>query len=75
MVQQFNIDFTPHGIALLRGGKPAMVNMNMNVIEADIHTSEDYGGAAGATEGATQGDQNAASIQARLGNDRSIQNN
>jgi hypothetical protein len=44
MVQQFNIDFTPHGIALLKGGKPAMVNMSMNVIEADIHTSEDYGG-------------------------------
>ena len=44
MVQQFNIDFTPQGIALLRGGKPAMVNMNINVIEADIHTAEDYGG-------------------------------
>jgi hypothetical protein len=44
MVQQFNIDFTPQGIALLKGGKPAMVTMNMNVIEADIHTSEDYGG-------------------------------
>ncbi len=44
MVQQFTIDFTPQGIALLRGGKPAMVNMNLNVLEADIHTSEDYGG-------------------------------
>lgn len=62
MVQQFNIDFTPQGIALLKGGKPAMVNMNMNVIEADIHTSEDYGGA-----GVSGDAQNAADIQARLG--------
>jgi hypothetical protein len=45
MVQTFNIDFTPHGIALLRGGKPATINMSLNVIEADIHTSEDYDGA------------------------------
>jgi hypothetical protein len=54
MVQQFNIDFTPQGIALLKGGKPAMVNMNMNVIESDIHTSEDY-------------DDGSADIRARLG--------
>jgi hypothetical protein len=54
MVQQFNIDFTPQGIALLKGGKPAMVNMNMGVIESDIHTSEDY-------------DDGSADIRARLG--------
>ena len=44
MVQQFNIDFTPQGLALVKGGKPAMVTMTMNLIETDIHTSEDYGG-------------------------------
>ena len=46
MVQQFNIDFSPQGLAFVKGGKPAMVNMNMIVIETDIHTAENY------TEGA-----------------------
>jgi hypothetical protein len=44
MVQQFNVDFSPQGLAFVKGGKPALVNMSMNVIETDIHTSEDYGG-------------------------------
>jgi hypothetical protein len=44
MVQQFNIDFSPQGLAFLKGGKPALVNMSMNVIETDIHTAEDYDG-------------------------------
>lgn len=44
MVQQFNIDFSPQGLAFLKGGKPALVNMSINVIETDIHTSEDYDG-------------------------------
>jgi hypothetical protein len=46
MVQQFNIDFTPQGLAIVKGGKPAMVGMTMNLIETDIHTSEDYGGSS-----------------------------
>jgi uncharacterized protein YidB (DUF937 family) len=45
MVQQFNTNFTPNGTAVLKGGRPAMVQMQMNLIETDIHTSEDYGGA------------------------------
>lgn len=44
MVQQFTTNFTPNGAAVLRGGRPAMVQMQLNVIETDIHTSEDYGG-------------------------------
>jgi hypothetical protein len=44
MVQQFNINFTPQGLAMVKGGKPALVTMDMTVIETDIHTSEDYGG-------------------------------
>ena len=60
MVQEFSIYFTPQGIALLKGGKPAIVNMNMTVIEADIHTAEDYGGGSGT------GTQTISEIQERL---------
>jgi len=44
MVQSFNVSYTPAGLAIVKGGKPAIVAMNMQLIEADIHTSEDYGG-------------------------------
>lgn len=44
MVESFNIDFAPNGLAFVAGGKPAAVRMEMNVSEMDIHTSEDYGG-------------------------------
>lgn len=43
MVNQFSTNFTPNGLAFVKGGKPAMVSMSMNLIEADIHTAEDYG--------------------------------
>lgn len=43
MVQTFTTNFTPNGTAILRGGRPAAVQMQMNVIESDIHTAEDYG--------------------------------
>jgi len=44
MVQQLNVNFTPNGLALVKGGKPSMINISINVIEADIHTAEDYDG-------------------------------
>ena len=44
MVTTFTIDLSPQGLAFVKGGKPAMVNMQMNLMESDIHTSEDYGG-------------------------------
>ena len=44
MIQTFTTNFTPNGMAVLRGGRPAIVQMNMTLIESDIHTSEDYGG-------------------------------
>lgn len=44
MVQQFQNNYTPNGLAVVTGGKPAMVSMNMTLMEMDIHTSEDYGG-------------------------------
>ncbi len=49
MVTTFTIDFSPQGLAFVKGGKPAMVNMQMNLIESDIHTSEDYGGSGSET--------------------------
>jgi hypothetical protein len=44
MVQTFNVNYTPNGVSVLKGGRPAAVQMQMNIIESDIHTSEDYGG-------------------------------
>ena len=46
MIQGFNVNYTPHGLAVVKGGKPAMVSLNMTLVEADIHTSEDYGGSS-----------------------------
>jgi hypothetical protein len=42
MVNGFDVSYTPQGPAFLKGGKPAIVTMNMNLVEADIHTREDY---------------------------------
>ena len=44
MVENFNIDFAPNGLAFVAGGKPAAIRMEMMVSEMDIHTSEDHGG-------------------------------
>lgn len=43
MVQSFSINYNPNGNAILRGGRPAAVQMQMQLIETDIHTAEDYG--------------------------------
>jgi hypothetical protein len=44
MIENFNFNYTPQGMAIMRGGKPAVVNMSMTLKEMDIHTAEDYGG-------------------------------
>lgn len=44
MIQQFDTNFTPNGLAFVAGGKPAMVTLGLTFMEMDIHTSEDYGG-------------------------------
>lgn len=44
MINTVNIDYSPQGMAVLRGGKPAMVNLSLSLKEMDIHTAEDYGG-------------------------------
>lgn len=47
MIENFNFNYTPQGMAIMRGGKPAIVNMSMTLKEMDIHTSEDYEGTSG----------------------------
>ena len=42
MVQNFVTDFTPNGVAILKGGKPAQIRISMTVQEASIWTSKDY---------------------------------
>ena len=46
MVQGFTVNYTPNGLAVVKGGKPAIVGIGMTLVEADIHTSEDYGGSS-----------------------------
>jgi hypothetical protein len=41
MISQLNIDYTPNGIAPLKGGKPSAVRITMTLNEAYIHTAED----------------------------------
>lgn len=46
MINNVDINYTPQGMAVLRGGKPAMVTMGISLKEMDIHTAEDYGGSS-----------------------------
>lgn len=43
MIQTFSSNFSSNGNAVLRGGRPAAVNIQIGLIESDIHTAEDYG--------------------------------
>lgn len=42
IVQNFSTDFSPNGLAFVRGGRPATVQIQMQLSEAQIHTREDY---------------------------------
>lgn len=44
MIDNFDFNYSPQGLAVLRGGKPAMVTVGISLKEMDIHTAEDYGG-------------------------------
>lgn len=46
MINGVNIDYSPNGMSVLRGGKPAMINLSISLKEMDIHTSEDYDGSS-----------------------------
>ncbi len=42
MISQLNVDYTPNGIALQKGGKPSQIRITMTLNEAYIHTADDY---------------------------------
>jgi hypothetical protein len=45
MVRGFNVSYTPTGqLSVLKGGKPAGLQVTIDMMEMDLHTSEDYGG-------------------------------
>lgn len=50
MIQNVSYNYSPNGQAVLRGGKPATVQINLELIETDIWTAEDYGAESGSTE-------------------------
>ena len=41
MISQLNIDYSPNGVAPLKGGKPSAVGITMTLNEAYIHTAAD----------------------------------
>lgn len=42
MISSFTANYSPNGVALNRGGRPAVVNISMAVTEARIWTREDF---------------------------------
>lgn len=42
MISSFTANYSPNGVALNRGGRPAVVNISMSVTEARIWTREDF---------------------------------
>jgi hypothetical protein len=46
MIMGLNFNFAPQGQAILKGGKPAAVHVNMTVVETDIWTAESFGGSS-----------------------------
>ena len=44
MIGNLQVDYSPNGMALNRGGIPSVVNLSMNFTEARIRTSQDFGG-------------------------------
>jgi hypothetical protein len=43
MVDSFSVDYTPEGMSVLKGGRPAATRLQLQFTETDIHTAEDYG--------------------------------
>jgi hypothetical protein len=42
MVNQFNVDYTPQGMVLNKGGSASVIRCSMNTTESDIRTKRDY---------------------------------
>lgn len=52
MVQNFSVDYSPSGVAILKGGKPAEIRISMTLQEATIWTADDVkGGRRAGTDG------------------------
>ena len=43
MITGISTDYTPHGLSIVRGGRPTSVGLNISLREMDIHTANDYG--------------------------------
>lgn len=44
MIASFNVNYSPQGVSIAKGGKPTTTTIQMELQEATIHTSEDYNG-------------------------------
>jgi hypothetical protein len=57
MVQTVSINFSPSGNVVMEGGKPGVMSLDLQIMEADIHTAEDYGNdnSGGVTQGTLRG--------------------
>lgn len=50
MITSFNVDYGGGGlVSIVKGGKPAAVNLSISLTELEIHTTEDYGGSRNTT--------------------------
>lgn len=43
MITSFTVDYGANGMAFMKGGKPASVNIALSMTELEIETAEDYG--------------------------------
>lgn len=42
MIRNVSVNYTPNGLAILKGGAPATVNLSIQLKEMDIHVAGDY---------------------------------
>ena len=42
MIRNVNVNYTPNGLSILKGGAPATVNLSIQLKEMDIHVAGDY---------------------------------
>lgn len=56
MISQLNIDYTPNGLAINKGGKPSAIRITMTLNEAYIHTADDNSELDLIREGTYEGD-------------------
>ena len=49
MINSFTVDYGANGMAFMKGGKPASVNLSIQLTELEIETAEDYGAPARTT--------------------------